>query len=101
MSRDTPRPRSALDQQVAEARQLILNAVERHAPIVSLDAKGKHLSLEQALDALLTTHRRQVLTEIEAKLHERAHNAGGVYARNSAHAAARFVASLRDTKENV
>lgn len=48
------------------------------------------------LDALLRLHGQVVTLENAETLDERAHSAGGVYRRNSAHAAARF---LRATVE--
>ena len=104
---------SALDQQVAEALDSLAHFDGLMAQFGHLYGLGwfskdeyiKRKARQQELrDALLTTHRRQVLTEIEEKLRTKANASDGRAVRLTAHMgymwSADFVASLRDTKEN-
>lgn len=100
---------SALDQQVAEALSAYDKA-QRDAGGEIADSGNLYYDQEIAIattrDALLTTHRRQVLTEIEEKLLAETDKLVGnkevsVGEIVGIQAAASFVASLRDTKETV
>ena len=102
---------SALDQRMAEARENVLKTVraERHC---TFHSPGQSCALcegeaQSSLDALLTTHRRQVLTEVVEGLQKEIAAFGETFPgytgsdleRGKLYAI-RFVASLRDTKEN-
>ena len=97
---------SARDQQVAGARKAYESCVmELFKRLYANKYVGdEHFAdKDKALDALLTTHRRQVLAEIEEKLRKKANASDGRAVRLTAHMgymwSADFVASLQDTKE--